>query len=243
MRLIFISLFLWGLFAANAQTLEGIYVEKYAVADSLGSKRVFIPAGSVTYRIYADLSPEAYLQSMFASKEHELVFKTSTKFHNHLYGSLFGDGLKEMYTLDPEIALDSWITIGAASTKHIGIPLEADTNGSVISHSYFKKSDGLIASEIPQIIKYKFDVVPFDALGGSEFRSNDAFIGVQGGVQGLDDKNRVLIAQFTTDGELYFELNLQLGTNTPGVSKHYVAKNPKGNEISIEGLIYDKTKP
>ncbi|MBK8807687.1 MAG: hypothetical protein IPO21_14025 [Bacteroidales bacterium] len=243
MKFLFVGMFFLHLFVMNAQTLEGIVIEKYAVADSLGSKRVFIPAGSVTYRIYADLSPDAYLQSMFASKDHELVFKTSTKFHNHLYGALYGDGLVDMYALDPEIALDSWITIGAASRKHIGIPLDADSDGSVISHSYFKKRDGLIASEIPQIIKYKFDVVPFDALGGSEFRSSDAFIGVKGGVKGADAQNRVLLAQFTTDGEIYFELNLQLGTNVSGVSKQYVAKSPAENQSTIEGLVYGNKKP
>ena len=51
-------------------------------------------------------------------------------------------------------------------------------------------------------------------------------------------ENRVLIAQITTDGVFEFELNIQIGTPTKGVSQNYVARNPIGNEIMLPSLIF-----
>ena len=60
-----------------------------------------------------------------------------------------------------------------------------------------------------------------------------------GGIKGPTEENRVLIAQLATDGELSFELNIQMGTPT-GASINYVAKNPQGTEIKYDGLIQNK---
>ncbi len=63
--------------------------------------------------------------------------------------------------------------------------------------------------------------------------------GCLGGAIGRDSlsNNRLLIAQITTDGELSFELNIQIGKRG-SPAENYVAKNPTGKEISLPFLIY-----
>jgi hypothetical protein len=46
----------------------------------------------------------------------------------------------------------------------------------------------------------------------------------------------VLVAQFTTSGDLTFELNLQLQNTTTGVAENYVSSNPTGNELTHPSL-------
>ena len=65
-----------------------------------------------------------------------------------------------------------------------------------------------------------------------------------GGAKGLDSlgTNKILIGQFTTDGDFSFELNVQLGTPTIGVSEKYVAVNPVASDFTHPGLIYESRK-
>ncbi|MBL7925058.1 MAG: T9SS type A sorting domain-containing protein, partial [Bacteroidia bacterium] len=73
---------------------------------------------------------------------------------------------------------------------------------------------------------------------GNLIATSNASWAVLGGASGPAPANKVLIAQFTTNGTFSFKLNLQLGTPTPGVSQNYVAENPTGSEILFPGLIY-----
>jgi hypothetical protein len=56
-------------------------------------------------------------------------------------------------------------------------------------------------------------------------------------VSGATASNYVLLGQFTTDGELTLELNLQL-VRPDGVSEQYVARNAIGNEVLCEHLLW-----
>jgi hypothetical protein len=78
----------------------------------------------------------------------------------------------------------------------------------------------------------------FDQTPGNSFVSNGGAIAALGGVQGVTPSNMVLIGQFTTDGVLNFELNIQIGTPVVGGSETYVATNPTAPELSIPSLIY-----
>ena len=72
---------------------------------------------------------------------------------------------------------------------------------------------------------------------GNSFTTNTGAISALNGAQGPTAENRILLGQFTTDGDFSFELNIQIGTPTPGITQSYVARNPIGNEISIPSLI------
>jgi hypothetical protein len=53
--------------------------------------------------------------------------------------------------------------------------------------------------------------------------------------------NRILIGQVTTDGELSFELNIQIGT-PEGKVQRYVARNPMESEFTHESLVLSSKK-
>ena len=72
---------------------------------------------------------------------------------------------------------------------------------------------------------------------GNSFTTNSGAISALDGAQGPTPENRILLGQFTTEGDFSFELNIQIGTPTAGITQSYVARNPTGNEISIPSLI------
>jgi hypothetical protein len=53
----------------------------------------------------------------------------------------------------------------------------------------------------------------------------------------MPNTNKIIIAQLTTNGDLYFELNVQLGS-PDGKIQRYVAKNPSEKELTHKDLIY-----
>jgi hypothetical protein len=139
------------------------------------------------------------------------------------------------------VALDSWITMGAASHLHTGIPRsEDDSIFSFITNRYpLSKVDGLTNGVLPDFQVFKIDLRFFDNDSTArDFTVNDGAWAAMGGVKGPTPENRVLIAQLTTNGKLSFELNVQIGTPTGGFVQ-FVAKNPEGSEIKFEGLTND----
>ena len=111
--------------AVFAQGLEDVIIETYYVSDANDATDTdggFLPAGTTTYRIYLDLEPNTKVETIFGSPAHELRIETTTLFFNNedrgeLRGDLIGDNRLDENT----VALDSWVTIGAASESHFGV--------------------------------------------------------------------------------------------------------------------------
>jgi hypothetical protein len=107
---------------------------------------------------------------------------------------------------------------------------------------FLKDQDGMIAATPMPLTSVGIDNIMgvFDAssLTDSIFKTNDGAISALGGAAGPTSENRILLGQFTTKGQFSFELNIQIGTPTPGVSEKYVASNPKNGELTIPSLIY-----
>jgi hypothetical protein len=113
-----------------------------------------------------------------------------------------------------------------------------------------KDQDGMIAGTPVAVttVGIDNDLAVFDAtsLADSIFKTTNGAVSALGGAVGPTNENRVLLGQFTTKGQFSFELNIQLGTPTAGVSEKYVASNPKNGELTIPSLIYkspSKTTP
>jgi hypothetical protein len=67
-------------FIAQAQNgLENVYVERYYVSDAIDAANSNdpLPAGSVTYRIYADMLPGYTVQTVYGVPAHPLSMTTS----------------------------------------------------------------------------------------------------------------------------------------------------------------------
>ena len=143
----FSILFLTGL---KAQ-VENIIVEKYYVADTIDAKDTTygkLTAGAVTYRVYLDLAQGTTLKKIYGDMYHPMQFKTSTTFYNQTdRGEVFGSSINNRRLNQNTLALDSWITLGQASNKHIGVQKTKDTDGSIIGG--INNADGLLNNEDP----------------------------------------------------------------------------------------------
>jgi hypothetical protein len=109
------------------------------------------------------------------------------------------------------------------------------------------RRDGLLGHpQIPYPVLYgiETDAAVFgNQQTGSKFKTVNGAWGCLGGSLGADslNVNRILIAQITTNGELSFELNVQIGKK--GYQPQYfVAKNPVGDEIMLTALTFDSKR-
>ena len=254
---------------AQAGGLEGIVIETYYITDAKDSTDVLsgqdLAVGSKTYRIYADLVEGFKLQMVYGTEGHPLSFKTSTSFFNNKRGGkAVGNEISRVKLGENTVPIDSWITIGAVSQHHWGVLKSEDPDSSVIGGKYndggsatvagglltnndpeagipITEKDGYIEMPAPKMVFYNFKAPEFFKGIHSSFYTEDGVYGVLEGVTGPTEDNLILIAQITTDGDLEFELNLQLLAPYGGPER-YVARNPDGNEFTHPDLIYPKTQ-
>lgn len=267
--LIIAGLILSGYFNLIAQSgLEGIFVEKYyesTARDTVGSESGgYLPIGSVTYRIYADLQPVYRLQAVYGVAEHELRMATTTRFYN--CASFDGRTANDIQPANFKVntlLLDSWVSVGAAAIDYQGIVKATDdsmdsyilknfTQG-LLMNSTDETGDALTKKDGMKYLRYQpaaqlynldndlriFEYQYKDSVRGL-FSTRDGAWASYGGSVGPQPDNKVLIAQLTTDGVLSFELNLQLAVPNGGTEK-FVAKNPGEGEVMLSSLTYSSS--
>jgi hypothetical protein len=234
--------------------LEGIIVEKFYVstpADNEGKLHSGeLAPGSTTYRVYVDLKPGYRFQAAFGTSTHPLIIQSSENFFNHLETGNIQPNIIPERTYKKNIALlDSWLSVGACAEGHLGILKEYDDTISdkfiVFEKDYFKgkkksvplyEIDGMKRSAVlpvPTFFQMDFlsKVIGTTTSEKRIYTDNGAWACLGKGSVGADSltTNCVLIGQFTTKGDLTFELNLLIGAPN-GTSQKYVARNPAGEE-------------
>jgi hypothetical protein len=242
--------------------LENIIVEKYYVSnekDSIASGGI-LPVGSVTYRIYADMLPLHKFQAAFGIAGHELFFATTTSFYNALYmGTTTANAIPQRSLKEGTLMLDSWLSVGGASTESYGIlKTDDDTTATIINVDKclqntdkkagipLSKRDGLKEGIPQRVTHFGLDsILPVlnNLSSYNRFATTNGSWACMEGAMAIDSttNNRLLIAQLTTNGVFTFELNLQLGTPAKTV-KQYVARNPDSNQIQLPSLIYSSER-
>ncbi|MFI5218156.1 MAG: T9SS type A sorting domain-containing protein [Bacteroidia bacterium] len=269
---IFILFLVFLAFKLQAQNgLEAIVVENYYVSDvndSIGNDAVSsvpgtLPVGSKTYRIYVDLLPGYKFQAAYGinSPVHEFFISTTTTFFNNEdRGATTPNAINHNFMDDNTVMLDSWLSVGAASSTKMGI-MKSNDNGvnTVVNNDGLlintdswagiplTTQDGFFdaTAAAPQVtlVGITNEILVFDNLTTTDtlFYTDNGSLACLGGTYGPDTiDNKILIAQITTNGELCFELNLQIGTPAGGV-ENYVAQNPVGNEILRSDLSWCST--
>jgi len=241
--------------------LENIIVEKYYIsnANDSNSRQIsgFLPVGSVTYRLYLDMLPEYRFHAAYGSPGHELRIETTTLFFNNEDAGNKPPNVIPRRTLNRNtVMLDSWLSAGGAGEGMYGVLKEQDDSLETIIHEKsflqnknklagipIKDRDGLVVGEdVPFPSFFGLDsILPvlYNTTNSSVFATTNGAWGCLGGAVGLDSlkTNRVLVAQITTNGDLTFELNIQIGKR--GIPpENYVAKNPVGKEIMSPALTY-----
>src|SRR5258706_4251916 len=264
-------LFCLALFAsfARAQSgLECVEVEVYYISDandSIGNDFISLapgtlPAGSVTYRVYANLLQGYNFQAVYGVPGHELRLETTTMFFNNEDRGTTSPTYTKTQARANTVMLDSWFSVGAGCASNFGILKSEDdgvatvlnittTPGRLLQNTasaiaiLLTTQNGLIATAaIPLSVTFVGFSGPelnvFDnTTNGNLLSTTNASWAALGGSKGPDTViNRVLIGQFTTKGIFSFKLNIQVGTPSGGV-QNFVAENPVGNEVQLPCLI------
>lgn len=239
--------------------LENIIVEKYYVtdaADSAGSAGN-LPVGSVTYRVYADMLPGYQLQVVYGTSSplHELRFATTTSFFNNEFLGNSSPTFSKFNAAKNTLMLDSWLSVGAAAAGQFGI-LKSEDNGiaTVVNQDGLLQNndpsagiplitqDGLQSGTTSSVTFVGISAAELEVFNnisgyGNLFSTTNGAYSSLAGATGPTASNRILIGQFTTNGDFSFELNLQLRAPNNSI-ENYVARNPVGNEIQLGSLVY-----
>lgn len=256
-------LLLYGVDAFAKNGLEEVIVEKYYVADqkdeelSAGKLR----AGSVTYRIFANMLPGYRFQAAYGVPGHPLFLKTSTYFFNTNTETATANEIQSKDLNKGALMLDSWLSVAASADKYMAVLKSSDTTKAILNTTGFLENkshdagipisvrDGMFpASPVPVVNYFGIDSTLLDVFksensisNGQQFFTENGSWACFGGSAGTDSSNCVLIAQITTNGKFSFELNIQIGTPTGNV-ENYVARNPKQEEIKLDSLVFHSDK-
>ena len=151
-------------------------------------------AGKTTYRFYVTTeSPDDFVSSIYGSDQDTLVLHTTTAWHQDPLGANYAQGVNPtLYDMFPDLAFDSWLTIGLEGPADLGAgEQEVTTLGPPVG-SWI---EDFAAGNSVQVD---------DEVGGAWFVLNGASNGIAG------DDLRVLVAQLTTDGEISGRINAQI---------------------------------
>ena len=228
-------------FPPDSGALQGVVVETYYIADANDAADTDggddLEEDYVTYRVYVDMKPGYILESVFGNADHELNLNTTTVFFNNTdRGEVTGDLIDNGRLDENTVAIDSWLSMGAASDAHWGVLKDNDTDGSIVGGVNNDggsngvpggllvnddpamglpptTADGLVPGPgtPPAVTAIGLDLDIFDDTPGSTFNANNGAWAVLGGTTGVDTLNHVLIAQITTGGTFCFDLNMRIG--------------------------------
>jgi predicted lipoprotein with Yx(FWY)xxD motif len=226
--------------------LEGIIVEEYYVTDAADAAIVSgiqgPPEGSVVYRVYVDLAPGWRLQQIIGNIPNPIEVSTTTGFYNPPTGAATADAINAALFGLGATPLDSYVSFGVGGPNGFtgtfsGVLKVEDTDGSIYaSDPRFQNTvepinvvDGLLAINGTSAA-FLDNAAPKDFVtvngGGSYLAPNNGWFNLSG-AQGPTAENKILIGQFTTDGEFSFKINVQaFDSNNPTVSELYTHTVP-----------------
>ena len=162
--------------------------------------------GTTTYRVFVTTPNETDFVSAIAGDEDNPSFlRTSTSFFQSAVGGLTADMINPLFfPAFPELAYDSWLTIGIESAPVPGDGTAAVTLAQAEGDTWAADFE---AGENLEVNSF---------FGGSWFTTNLA----SNGVAGADKK--VLVAQLTTDGTLTGQLYVQVFPEGVGANAEYL---------------------
>ncbi len=253
---------------SNAQGLEGILVERYYVADAADvanatAQGAVVPltTNTVAYRVYVDMAPGYEFSQVYGNPTNNLVVSTTTNFYNDpTFGVAVNPGTTSFNsTRRHTTMIDSWFTTGGTSSGRVGVMEAEDTDGTIGNQQGILANnpggcfglpingtgaqDGMTTSSpstylVPNTLGVGTALDVLDQTAGNSIVISNGTIAALGGIVGPTASNRVLIAQFTTNGTLSFQLNVQIVNIATGNAENYVSSNPGANELTHPTLTF-----
>jgi hypothetical protein len=266
---LFTAVFLLSVQSSFAQGLEGIIVERYYETDAADETNAIdngsvvpLPAGSVVYRVFVDMAEGYKFSQIFGTIEHPLTVNATADFYNDpSYGVTVNPATISANNIRKHTALiDSWFTTGGASNGKVGILKTEDTDGSVgnqhgvlannpggcygVPINGTNAQDGMTPNSpttylVPNSLGVGGALEALDQTPGNSIYIDGGAIAALGGIVGPTSSNRVMIAQFTVNGDINFSLNVQLVNAATGAAENYVASNPAAGELTHPTLTYN----
>ncbi len=205
----------------KAQGLEQIIVEEVQV-----DLPEVMDGTAKAYRVFVDMEPDWGFSTCYGDANHPLFIKTTTSFWN-TPGYSLTRGSQVPLSFEPSFVYDSYISCGLAGMGGVGVTYDEDPQGWV---------SGSAPSET--VLGLDLTALGFGEQSLDITTSSGAWAAlVTGGSKGPTATNRVLIGQFTTDGDLSFNFCIQLLDPELNIYQ-FVPDNPVGDEIQFSGLSF-----
>ena len=149
-----------------------------------------------TYRMYVTTpNTNDVISAIYGEEEVPLVISTTTSFFQSEFGSVLGSGINPaFFPFSPPLEFDSWVTIGLDGPA--GPDDQAPSTIGETNNSWETNFES------------GMDLLIQDSIGGAIFVTNSA--GSLNIVSGEDQ--RILMGQFTTDGSMSGQVNVQMFT-------------------------------
>ena len=175
----------------DAEAEYGLRIETVMVHEGVVGQADL--TGYTTYRVYIDLPDSAdFVSAVYGNDQDTLVLGTTGDFYQNILGGGTPNSINPiLFPSFPELEFDSWVTIG-----NTGVPEAGAQSISIVE-------DALAPWILPFETGLGFEINT--VTGGSWFIVNNG--SALNGVAGEDLS--VLLGQFTTNGDLYGELQVQ----------------------------------
>ncbi|PCJ80389.1 MAG: hypothetical protein COA49_09140, partial [Bacteroidetes bacterium] len=172
---------------------DGYWLEAQEVTTHTGGAL----DGLTTWRLYLNCMNETdYLSSVSGDDAHVFELNTTTTWHQDPFGVTFGsEANPAFYAVFPDLAYDSWLTIGAESSSD-GVNISSVT-GETDPFTEFDAGNNMLINDATGSAWFS----PFPGVGSISLPS----------FAGADLK--VLVAQLTTDGDISGQMQLQVFMN------------------------------
>jgi gliding motility-associated-like protein len=187
----FMSLGMLSRAQLTSVTIEPVILHEEAIGNA-----DIIPAGAITYHIYANFSNEAdYLSAVYGDASCSLqITSTETIFQSSVGSHLVGSVNPSLFSIFPELEYDSFVTIGKTNSEDPGSTVYSLEGGGSSWIGAFEDGGNILIE---------------GDEGGLWFVLNE--INAENAVAGTD--LAILIAQITTTGELSGQANFQVFEN------------------------------
>lgn len=256
---------------AAQNDIENVRVETYYISDANDATDTTgggLVAGSRTYRIHIDLAPGRRLRALYGRAGHPIRIESTTLLFNHAdRGRRFGHEVNNNALDEGVVALDSWLSLGAASNQRMGVRKELDTDGSILGGTNNDGgSEGIAAGLLNNVIEemgialtvqdglvpHPNNIIPpnflrtgddpvtafGDSTQASGFISEDFRMSCSTpGVSGVFENNELLVAQITTAGELSFSLNIEIELANGSLVRYVAADTALAEDETPSGLL------